>query len=308
MTTKNIVFILLGLVVLAGGAFLLQSQRSSPTENPAPTQPTATTNNTTPTTPATNTATSTVRGPESVIGTSADGVAIQAYHFGTGEREILFIGGIHGGYSWSTPLLAYTLIDHLKANPALIPEDITVTVIPVLNPDGLKATVGTTSRFTASAVPASEATRIAGRFNGNTVDLNRNFDCEWSAEGTWQNRAVSGGSAPFSEPEAAALRDYVNENRPTAVVAWYSAAGGVYASNCGGATAAETTALVNTYATAAGYTAYNEFDYYELNGDMMNWFAKSGIPAASVLLTTHNDTEWNKNRAGIEAVLKAYAE
>ena len=33
------------------------------------------------------------------------------------------------------------------------------------------------------------------KVHGNTVDLNRNFDCEWKAKGVWQNTAVSGGSA-----------------------------------------------------------------------------------------------------------------
>jgi beta-lactamase superfamily II metal-dependent hydrolase len=41
---------------------------------------------------------------------------------------------------------------------------------------------------------------------------------------------------------------------------------------------------------------------------MMNWLAKNGVPAISVLLTTHDDTEWEKNRAGVEALLKYYAQ
>jgi hypothetical protein len=36
--------------------------------------------------------------------------------------------------------------------------------------------------------------------------------------------------------------------------------------------------------------------------------AKEGIPAISVLLSDHENTEWAKNRAGIEAVLNIYAE
>ena len=248
----------------------------------------------------------TTRGAESVLGTSAGGNTITAYHYGNGAEELLFVGGIHGGYSWNTALVAYELMDYLDENPAVIPENLTVTVIPVLNPDGLKKIIGTTHRFALSDVPTQQEATIPGRFNDNTVDLNRNFDCDWRREGTWQNRTVSGGSAAFSEPETAALRDYVAVHEPRAVVAYYSAAGGVFASNCHDDVLLETRTLTNLYANAAGYTAYEEFDFYEITGDMVNWFAKQGVPAISVLLTTHQDVEWSQNQKGIMALLNHY--
>lgn len=246
--------------------------------------------------------------PDTQIGTSANDNDIMAYHYGTGDKEVVFVGGIHGGYSWNTALVAYQLMDYLEDNPDAIPENVRVTVIPVLNPDGLYEVVGTTARFEASDVTLALEDTIPGRFNGNDVDLNRNFDCDWQASGTWQSRTVSGGSAAFSEPEAKALKEYVESTDPVAVVAWYSSAGGVYSSSCHNGVSAETSALTNLYADASGYTAYEEFDFYEITGDMMNWLAKEGYPAISVLLTTHTDTEWVKNRNGIEAVLEYYAE
>ncbi len=297
------------IIVVIGGLYLFMSRSTElTTDTPDPSdtpstpvvtpEPVATT--TTDVTPA-------VRGESTVIGTSAGGEAITAYHFGTGTKEILLVGGIHGGYSWNTALLGHDIVDYLGDNPDVIPEGVMVTVIPAFNADGLMETVKTTGRFTTAAVPTSEAARIAGRFNANTVDLNRNFDCEWEAQGTWRSRNVSGGSAPFSEPEAAALRDYVADYPPTAVIGWYSAAGGVYASNCGDGVSAETRALMQTFATASGYTAHDEFNYYEITGDMMNWFAKQDIPAISILLTDHQSTEWEKNRRGLEAAMKAVA-
>ncbi len=311
MQTKTLMVVVFIVLVMVAGVYLVTRPATVTVEMPAPTATTSTPAVDTPALPATttpDTATTTVREPETVIGTSAGGEAITAYHFGTGPTELLFIGGIHGGYSYNTTLLAYELIDHLRDNPALVPANVTITVIPAFNADGLMATVKTTGLFNASAVPKEQAARITGRFNKNTVDLNRNFDCEWKADGTWQSRTVSGGSAPFSEPEAAALRDYVTAHRPSAVVGWYSAAGGVYASNCGKGVSAETTALMNAFAQASGYNAYRSFDFYEITGDMMNWFAKEEIPAISVLLTTHEATEWEKNRAGIEAVIARFAE
>jgi len=231
-----------------------------------------------------------------------------AYHFGTGSKEILFVGGVHGGYGWNTALVAYELMDYLKADPTIIPSNIKVTVIPVVNPDGLSKVVGTTTgNFSASDVSSSQTTVVSGRFNANNVDLNRNFDCDWQTTGKWQNKDVSGGGSAFSEPESLAIKNYVEANKPSAVVVWYSAAGGVYSSSCHNGVSAETDTLTETYADASGYSAYKSFDFYATTGDMVNWFAKNNIPAISVLLTNHNDTEWTKNQKGIEALLKYYS-
>jgi len=244
----------------------------------------------------------------SVIGKSVEGRDITAYTYGTGAQELLFVGGIHGGYEWNTTLVAYQLTDYLKATPNVIPANVKVTVIPLLNPDGLNKTLGTTTRFTASDIPSALDKQIAGRFNARIVDLNRNFDCGWQSSGTWQNKKVSGGSKAFSEPESQAIKTYTEENKPTVVVTWFSAAGGVYASSCGGDVSAETEAITKAFADASLYPAFESFDFYETTGDMPNWFAKQAIPAISVLLTNHTDTEWAKNQKGIDALLKYYAQ
>lgn len=246
-------------------------------------------------------------GGESVIGKSVEGREITAYHYGDGDTEILFVGGIHGGYSWNTALVAYETMDYLEANPDAIPGNVKVTVIPVLNPDGLNKVVGTAGRFAKTDVSSSQDVKISGRFNANNVDLNRNFDCDWQSIGTWQDTTVSGGSKAFSEPESLALRNYVKTRNPDAVVVWYSAVGGVFASSCRDGILPKTNTITNIYAEASGYQAYESFDFYEITGDMVNWLAKNNIPAISVLLSTHEDVEWDKNRAGIEALLLHYA-
>ncbi|MDO8521602.1 MAG: M14 family zinc carboxypeptidase [bacterium] len=244
---------------------------------------------------------------QSVIGRSVESREIVAYHYGVGETELLFVGGIHGGYEWNTALVAYEMMDYLKANPNIVPKNLKVTVIPVLNPDGLFKVVGTAGRFTQADVSPSQATVVSGRFNANTVDLNRNFDCDWQSVGTWQNKKVSGGSTAFSEPESLAVKNYVETNKLQAVVVFYSSVGGVFASNCHNGVLPETRTLTNVYAKASGYPAYESFDYYEITGDMVNWLAKNNIPAISVLLTNHTDTEWVKNKAGIEALFTHYS-
>lgn len=244
---------------------------------------------------------------KTVVGTSVNGNNITAYHFGEGADEILFIGGIHGGYEWNTVLVAGELMNYLKTNPSVIPSNVKVTVIPVLNPDGLQKVVGTTTvSFSQAQVPSSKDVVVSGRFNANNVDLNRNFECDWQTSGTWQNKTVSGGSEVFSEPESQAIKSYLEKNKIVASVVWYSAAGGVFASSCHNGVSPETSTLTKTFAKASGYKAYESFDFYTITGDMVNWMAKNNIPAISVLLTNHTDTEWSKNQAGIDAILKHY--
>ena len=310
---KNIIIAILVVVFLGGGYYLYtrttqtsyqQNQIDTPTAPTTTTEPTSTE----PAATTTDATTTDTQKPEEVVGTSVDGRDIIAYHYGSGTKEVLFIGGIHGGYEWNTSLVAYRLMDYLKSNPDVIPADVTVTVIPVMNPDGLYKVTGTTGRFNATDITATDAEQVAGRFNANDVDLNRNFACKWQPTGTWQNKSVSGGSAAFSEPEAQAIKSYVTAHTPAAIVTWYSAAGGVFASNCDTGVSAETKALTNLYANASGYPAYQSFDFYKITGDMVNWFASQNIPAISVLLTNHTDIEWSKNEAGIKAILNSFAQ
>lgn len=247
-----------------------------------------------------------VNESKTVIGKSVEGREITAYQYGTGATEILLIGGIHGGYSWNTALLGYAVVNHLEANPNIVPSKIKVTVIPVLNPDGLNKVVGTGGQFDKSDVSSSQTVLVSGRFNANKVDLSRNFDCDWQSTGMWQTTKVSGGSKVFSEPESQAIRNYVETHKPSAVVVWYSAAGGVYASSCGNGVLPQTSVITNLYAKASGYPAYESFDFYETSGDIVNWLAKKNIPAISVLLSTHSDVEWDKNLKGLEALLEYY--
>jgi len=245
---------------------------------------------------------------ESILGKSYGGRDIPVYQFGNGDTKILFVGGVHGGYAWNTSLLAQEMISYLKESPEIIPKNVTVTIVPILNPDGLDKIIKQPSLSSLSNNPPQLANTIEGRFNGNNVDLNRNFDCDWKANATWQNRTVSGGDEVFSEPESQAIKNYIERENPTAVVVWYSAAGGVFSSSCHNGILEETRKLTNTYGKASGYPTYDEFVSYEVTGDMVNWLAKEGIPAISVLLTNHNDIEWTKNKAGIEAILNYYAE
>jgi len=251
----------------------------------------------------------TPRAEYTVIGTSEEGREIRAYSYsyGSGTKHVLFVGGMHGGYEWNSILLAYQFIDYLKANPTIVPPGVKITVIPDLNPDGTFRVIQKEGRFALADVPLA-ADASPGRFNARSVDLNRNFDCKWNPDGTWRGKKVSAGSSAFSEKESKVLRDFVLANDLAGAVFWHSQANAVYASECLDGILPGTLAIMNAYAKAAGYPAVESFDAYPVTGDAEGWLASIGIPAITVELATHETIEWEKNLAGIKALLDYFTQ
>jgi len=238
-----------------------------------------------------------------VIGTSVEGRAISATTYGTGGKHIVFVGGVHGGYEWNSTLLAYEFMDYLDEHMAIVPSGTKVTVIPSANPDGLYKVVGKEGRFSVTDVSSDAEVQASGRFNANGVDLNRNFACKWQPESMWRGSTVSAGTAAFSEPEAQAIRDFAVKYSPDAFVFWHSQANAVYASECENGILPGTRTIMNAYSRAAGYEAVDTFDAYAITGDAEGWLASVGIPAITVELATHETVEWEKNLAGVKALL-----
>ncbi len=242
-----------------------------------------------------------------IIGTSVEGRKIESYTYGKGSTTLAFVGGIHGGYEWNSVLLAYEAMDYLKQNPKAIPSNVKITIIPSLNPDAVYKVTGKEGRFAEWEVTKDTKVLTSARFNSHTVDLNRNFDCKWQPKSTWQNKTVSAGSGVFSEPEAQALRDFALQEKPVGVVFWHSQANAVYASECKNGVLPTTLDIMNAYAQASGYKAVKSFDAYPVSGDAESWLASINIPAISVELKTHETIEWEKNLAGIKALMNYYS-
>lgn len=297
MRTKvfyTVIAIILTLVVLGVGMFLfrkpvevVQPAVAPPVLPPPPPAPIA-------------------KPDHEVIGKSVEGRTIEVYTYGSGPTHLLFVGGMHGGYEWNSVVLSYAFMDYLKAHPEFVPANITIAVVPSLNPDGVYKVVQKEGRFDVSDVPKETGPEGKGRANAHDVDLNRNFDCKWSPKGTWRSHVVSAGSGPFSEPESAALRDYIATFDPEVVVFWHSQSNAVYASECKNGILPETLAIMNAYARASGYAPVKSFDAYEVHGDAEGWLASIDIPAITVELKTHETVEWERNLLGITALVKHF--
>ena len=241
-----------------------------------------------------------ITGPQP-IGYSVAGLPLESYRYGTGPTRVAFVGGIHGGTEWNTILLAYAAIDYFDRHPERVPAAITLQIIPSANPDGQRLVTGSWGRFLPEAVDTAVT---EARFNRNGVDLNRNWGCGWAKTAWWGSVETSGGSAPFSEPETRALRDFFlgDDNPVQAVVFWHSAVPGVFAGGCDGIyPAAERLATI--YAQAASYPHGASFGYYPITGDATNWLSQQKIPAIIVELATRDDPEWSQNLAGMLALL-----
>ncbi len=239
----------------------------------------------------------------STLGVSTQQWPLEVYRFGDGPTNLVFIGGIHGGYEWNTILLAYEMISYFQLNQDAIPPEVSCYIIPASNPDGQVQVVGHSGVFLAEEVGADT---IPGRFNGAGVDLNRNWDCNWSPTGTWLDRDILTGSEPFSEVENRLLRDFLLALPADGVVFWHSAAFGVYAGGCGDIYE-PAIQLAKTYTQASGYPFKESFTSYVVTGDATDWLSLVEIPAITVELENHYDLDWEENLKGVLAVLKEYS-
>lgn len=265
-----------------------------PSKTPSPTLPPTLTP--TPTLTPSPTITPTLSpGPETtVIGYSMNDRPIEVVRFGTGEKAIVFIGGIHAGFAPGSVLLAQRVVEYFTENQDVIPPRARVYIIPSMNPDS-----------------ANSPGQLSGRLNARGVDLNRNWACEWRQDPVIDGRTVrgAGGAGPLSEPETQAVANFVLEQAPAAVIFWEArAANGLVSPGGCGPPGVESYDLAITYAQSARYR-WDDFESligHVVQGDASNWFDLQGIPAAVVLMPTFSEPDWERNRAAIEEVLRVY--
>ncbi len=227
-------------------------------------------------------------GP-TLIGRSVAGRPLEVYRFGTGPSKRLIVAGIHGGYEWNTIELARQLIDHLAENPERIPASVTLYILPSFNPDGEARSRG-----------------YEGRANENGVDLNRNWPSHWAEEwpvaGCWNYLPITGGPAPVSEPEVAALMHFITSRDIETLISYHSAALGIFAG--GRPSTTESLSLAEAVAAVSPYPYPPLQTGCEYTGQFSDWATENGIPAIDVELSTHYSIDFEINLKILDVFLE----
>lgn len=134
------------------------------------------------------------------LGKSVKGSPITAAVYGTGKKRVLVFGGIHGNES-DTSILAKALMGSLLQER--VPEELTIIIVPDVNPDGLFANT---------------------RVNARGVDINRNFPSpSWRSEYTDPYQFP--GMQPASEPETRAVMELLEKSPPDYIITLHAALG-----------------------------------------------------------------------------------
>lgn len=124
---------------------------------------------------------------------------------GVADKPAVFLNGCQHAREWISPAVCMFIADELIRNEASdseiasLLERVEIYIVPVSNPDGYEYT-WTNDRLWRK-----------NRRGNYGVDLNRNWSVGWGGEGSSGNQGseVYRGTAPFSEPESAALSSYI---------------------------------------------------------------------------------------------------
>ncbi|MGD9047286.1 MAG: peptidoglycan DD-metalloendopeptidase family protein [Anaerolineae bacterium] len=223
------------------------------------------------------------------IGTSVEGRPITATRIGDGPVKLALIGDIHGEFEANTHVLVQQLVEHFEAHSDEVPAGISLWFIPTMNPDGLAT---------------------GHRWNANDVDLNRNADTDLDGCGgnDWSPDTVglegphpgAGGPYPFSEPEAVAIRDFLDD--AWIAVFYHSAAEAIFTDSC--QRHLPTARLAEVLSAGTGYEVPEEgWAGYPITGDFGDYLAGEGVAAVTVELIDHESPEFERNLEGVQVLL-----
>ncbi|MBN1231069.1 MAG: hypothetical protein JXA19_04320 [Anaerolineales bacterium] len=227
-------------------------------------------------------------GTSRIIGYTTLNNPITVYQFGEGPQRFLVIGGIHGGYELNTVQLVNQIKTYVQNKPEIIPDDVTLYLIPVYNVDGLLY----------KHLPE-------GRPNANGVDLNRNWPVGWkdgySKFGCWDLLPITTGSSPASESETTALMKFILDHPLMGLVSYHSAAPGIYPAD--DPKIPRSKWLATHLSLASGYPYPAVYMGCEMTGTLVDWAASVGTAAVDVELTDHYNTDLYANIKLLTALL-----
>jgi len=157
---------------------------------------------------APNVATRFTLAPNSIQGNTLFGIKITGP--GGGPKPKVVINGCQHAREWVSPMSVCYAAEQLALGYGVdsqiteLLDAVEVHIIPISNPDGFLYT-WSTDRYWRK----NRRSNGGGTFG---VDLNRNWSYQWGGASTSSSGSsdVYKGTAPFSEPETQALRNYMN--------------------------------------------------------------------------------------------------
>lgn len=232
------------------------------------------------------------------VGRSAHGSPLSVYKVGQGQKNILFVGGIHGN-EVGTVKLMHKFLAWLDETPEAA-EGYKIWVLPCLNPDGFAL---------AKQKPDYWDDGRIGRFNGNGVDLNRNFPVKsWRAQSHWthgynysQRIPVHCGSGPGSEPEIQALTDFIKKHKIQVLYVFHNKARDVMGSR--DKIAQE---LSKHYAAQTRFKCFAEEDWKKLEqtGTAKEWCEENSVSYIEVEGSTRYGSDWKRQAGALKSQLE----
>lgn len=142
-----------------------------------------------------------------VIGSSVKGRPLKVLKISNGNpgnKAVWVDGGIHAR-EWITPATVTFIINHMVLNFDSEPhalQNLDWYFFPVVNPDGYE--------YSHDRDRLWRKNRARSGYCAGT-DLNRNYGYKWGGAGSGKNpcQETYAGTAPFSEPETSALRNFI---------------------------------------------------------------------------------------------------
>lgn len=228
--------------------------------------------------------------PWTPIGFSQGGEPLVMRHYGDAQKRILILGGQHGAPEANTIELVNRLTAYFVTHPDEVPKSLGFDILAITNPDG--ATAGMRQYLSG-------------------VDPNRNWGGPDWASDAWDSNGVFkrglGGSEPFSEQETRALADFMLATKPVLTINYHSAGGFMFGSRDGAMAP-----ITEAYVSASGYYSPTPGSGssplpYRATGSLNVWARTVGLSTLFIELATPTAIEFDRNLAGIKAVLPLLA-